>query len=210
MTKARAGELSVLPRSFYRRPADKVAPALLGRYIVRREAGARLILRIVETEAYLGAGDPASHAWGGRRTARTSALFRPGGCAYVYLVYGLHHMLNVVTESEEEGSAVLIRAGEPVAGERAMLRNRGLVEPIVGGALAGGPGRLCQALGIDLDDNRSWLDGESLRICRGRPSSPSRIVAAPRVGVDYAGEAASWALRFVERENPNVSRPRPW
>jgi DNA-3-methyladenine glycosylase len=101
----------VLPRSFFQRPAETVARDLVGRYVVRRLAGERLALRLVETEAYLGAPDRASHAWAGRRTARNESLYLAGGHAYVYLIYGLHHCLNVVTGERGAGSAVLLRAG---------------------------------------------------------------------------------------------------
>ena len=103
---------AVLPRDFYRRACEHVARDLLGRYLVRHHRGRRLVLRIVETEAYLGPRDRASHAWGGRRTARTESLYLPPGHAYVYLIYGLHHCLNAVVTGA--GEAVLVRAGEAV------------------------------------------------------------------------------------------------
>lgn len=109
-----------LPLSFYRRPAETVARDLLGRYLVRELGGERLVLRLVETEAYLGAPDRASHAWGGRRTQRNESLYLPGGHAYVYLIYGMHYCLNAVTGKKDEGGAVLLRAGEPVEGAERM------------------------------------------------------------------------------------------
>ena len=109
-------EWKTLPRSFYVRPPETVARDLLGRHVVRSTDGVELALRIVETEAYLGSSDPASHAWNGRRTARNESLYLPGGHAYVYLIYGIHHCLNAVTGLEGEGGAVL--AGiDPLAGE---------------------------------------------------------------------------------------------
>ena len=114
-----------LPTSFYRRPAETVARDLLGRYLVRELDGERLVLRLVETEAYLGAPDRASHAWGGRRTPRNESLYLAGGHAYVYMIYGLHFCLNAVTGEAGIGSAVLLRAGEPVEGEERMRENRG-------------------------------------------------------------------------------------
>jgi DNA-3-methyladenine glycosylase len=199
----------LLPKSFYLRQADEVARDLLGRYLCRQLGAEQLVLRIVETEAYLGASDRASHAWGDRRTDRTSALFRPGGAAYVYFIYGVHHMLNVVTGSEEDGSAVLIRAGEPVAGDERMRRLRGLDRPPRPGDLAGGPGKLCRALAIDGELNRAPLYRGELRLTAGAPVSRSDVAVGPRIGVDYAGEAAHWPLRFAEVGNPHVSRPRP-
>ena len=117
-TRARgsaAGPLAPLPPSFYRRPAEAVARDLLGRYLVREVEGETLVLRLVEVEAYLGAPDRASHAWGGRRTPRNASLYLPGGHAYVYFIYGMHWCLNAVTGEADIGSAVLLRAGEPVA-----------------------------------------------------------------------------------------------
>ena len=199
-------QLQPLKRSFYRRPAKVVAPDLLGRWILRRVGNDDLVLRIVETEAYLGSLDRASHAWNGRQTKRTSTLYRAGGCAYVYLVYGLHHCLNAVTGNEEEGEAVLIRAGEPVLGKELMLANRilaGVVEP---GVIGGGPGKLCQALAIDRScDGTSLLEGD-LVIAAGDPVSPGQIASGPRVGIDYAQEAVDWPLRFAVRDSPHASR----
>jgi len=202
--------LRPLPRSFYRRPAETVARDLLGRYLVRRLDGERLVVRLVETEAYLGAPDRASHAWNGRRTARNESLYLAGGRAYVYLIYGLHHCLNVVTGESDVGSAVLLRAAEAVTGELRMKRNRGLDRRLAPGDLAGGPGKLCQALAVDRrQDGVSFLAGE-LTVARGEPAAADRVASGPRVGVDYAGEAAGWPLRFAELGNREVSRPRPW
>ncbi len=196
-----------LPLRFYRRPTERVARELLGRYIVRDLAGERLVLRIVETEAYLGAPDRASHAWGGRRTARKESLYLPGGHAYVYFIYGMHFCLNVVTEGAGLGSAVLIRAGEPVAGEERMLALRGLLKAKPGD-IAGGPGRLCKALGIGREDDGVRFDRGALKIVEGEPLSADEIATGARVGIDYAADAVSWPLRFAIRGNPHVSRPR--
>ena len=176
------GRFRTLPQSFYRRSAELVARDLLGRYLVRDLDGSRLVLRIVETEAYLGAEDRASHAWGGRRTRRTSALFRHGGFAYVYLIYGMYHCLNAVTGGEAEGAAVLIRAGEAVEGD---------------------------SLEIDGELNGTPLFKGPLRVTTGREIAEVALAIGPRVGIDYAGEAAAWPLRFWELENREVSRPRP-
>lgn len=198
-----------LSRAFYLRDAETVARDLLGRLLVRVLEGERLALRIVETEAYLGARDRASHAWGGRRSRRNASLYEAGGCAYVYLIYGLHHCLNAVVGEAGEGGAVLIRAGEPVAGAERMRALRGLRREPRPGDLAGGPGKLAQALAVDLSlDGASLLSGP-LRIARGAALPRERVAAGPRVGIDYAGAAAAWPLRFADRESRHVSRPRP-
>ncbi len=186
-----------------------MARDLLGRYLVRDADGERLILRLVETEAYLGAPDRASHAWDGRRTARNESLYLPGGHAYVYFIYGMHFCLNAVTGEGGIGSAVLLRAGEPVLGAERMAENRGWTRIPRPGDLAGGPGKLCQALAVGRELDGVLLNQPPLRIAAGEPATPEEIVASPRIGVDYAGEAAAWPLRFSLRGNPHVSRPRP-
>jgi DNA-3-methyladenine glycosylase len=201
-----------LPIAFYRRPAEAVARDLLGRYLVREAGGERLVLRLVETEAYLGAPDRASHAWAGRRTPRNESLYLAGGHAYVYFIYGMHYCLNaVVGEGGEAGTggAVLLRAGEPVLGEERMAENRGWARTPRPGDLAGGPGKLCQALAVGRELDGVLLSRPPLRVAAGEPAAPEEIVASPRIGVDYAGDAALWPLRFSLRGNPHVSRPRP-
>jgi len=196
-----------LPLAFYRRDAPQVARDLLGRYLVRQVGGARLVLRLVETEAYLGAPDRASHAWAGRRTARNRSLYLEGGHAYVYFIYGMHFCLNAVTGEADIGSAVLIRAGEPVEGQEAMAAHRAWKKPPRPGDLAGGPGKLCQALAIDRALDGVRLDRGELVLAEGETVEEGEILASPRIGVDYAGEAATWPLRFTLRGNPHVSRP---
>lgn len=205
----RVAGLRALPKSFYLRPAEEVARDLVGRYLVREVDDERLVLRVVETEAYLGAKDRASHAWNGRRTARNEAMYLAGGHAYVYFVYGMHWCLNAVTGPADHAEAVLIRAGEPVAGEHAMRRRRGLGQVARAGEVAGGPARLCEALGVDRTLNAAPLWRGALRLCEGRPVEDEDVVITPRIGVDYAGEAAGWPLRFSLAGNPHVSRPRP-
>ena len=178
-----------LPRSFYSRDTATVARELLGKDVVHRVHGVERVGRIVEVEAYLGPHDRAAHSAKGL-TPRTRIMFGPPGHAYVYLIYGLHHCLNVVTEPEGHGSAVLIRALEPV-------RN-----------LAGkssGPGLVCRALGVDRQRNGIDLLGDTLWI--GDDDPPAfRTVKRPRIGVDYAGAWARRLLRFYVRGNPWVSR----
>lgn len=198
-----------LPVSFYRRPAETVARDLLGRYLIHELDGERLALRLVETEAYLGAADRASHASGGRRTPRNESLYLAGGHAYVYFIYGMHYCLNAVTGEAGVGSAVLLRAGEPVEGEERMRDHRGWTRKPRPGDLAGGPGKICRALAIGRELDGVLLTRPPLAITGGEPVADEEIVASPRIGVDYAGEAALWPLRFSLRGNPHVSRPRP-
>ena len=190
------GRFRPLPRAFYRRCAEEVAPDLLGRYLVRESRGARLVVRLIETEAYLGAGDRAAHTFGGRRTERVRSMYLGGGHAYVYFTYGMHHCLNVVVGEVDSGQAVLLRGGEPVEGEERMRRRRGLSSGAKSSAIAVGPARLCQALGIDRRlDGVTLLRGE-LRIVEGEPAAVTAVERTARIGVAYAGEAASWPLRF--------------
>jgi DNA-3-methyladenine glycosylase len=209
IVRAGVSRFRPLSRSFYRRPAETVARDLLGRYLVREIGGERLVLRLVETEAYLGEPDRASHAWAGRRTARNESLYLAGGYAYVYMIYGMHFCLNAVTGKAGIGSAVLLRAGEPVEGEERMRENRGWTRAPRPGDLAGGPGKICQALAIGRELDGVPLGQPPLYITKGEPVAAEEIVASPRIGVDYAGEAALWPLRFSVRGHPHVSRPRP-
>ena len=195
-----------LPASFYRRPADVVARDLLGRYLVRAHAGGRLVLRLVETEAYLGAADAASHARGGHRSARNESMYLEGGHAYVYFVYGMHWCLNVVCARPGVPHAVLLRAGEAVEGAARMAELRGLGRAPRPGELAGGPARLCSALGVDRALDGADLRRGELRLTAGEPADPASIAVSARVGVDYAGDAARWPLRFYVATSGEVSR----
>ena len=193
------------------RPSVEVAPSLLGMLLVRELDGVRRIARIVETEAYAGPEDRASHARAGR-TARTAVMFGPPGYAYVYLVYGMHHCLNVVCGSDEDANAVLIRAIEPLVGVDLMRTRRGAA----GGPdvrLGAGPARLCQALDIDRSLGGSdLLHGAQLWLAHDASPAepPARIVSGPRIGVDHAGpEWASRRWRFGLADHPALSRPFP-
>jgi len=179
-----------LPRRFYNRDTVTVARDLLGKILVHRIDGQERMGRIVEVEAYLGPSDLAAHTSKGL-TARTRAMFGPPGHIYVYLVYGMHHCMNVVTEPEGTGTAVLLRALEPVAG----LSNN-----------TNGPGRLCKAMGIDLSHYGHDLCSDALFIAQARAVEDADIVERPRIGVDYAGEWAAKPLRFYIRGNRFVSK----
>lgn len=188
-----------LPRDFYARDTSAVARELLGQYLLRRLNGDRLVCRIVETEAYYGSGDPASHAARGR-TPRSGIMFGPAGHAYVYFNYGVHYLLNVVTEAEGTAGAVLIRALEPVEGIETMLANRPVVDFR---QLANGPGKLTKALSIDLRDNGADLTRGNLGIVRGDSLVGDRIVAGPRIGIR---EGKEYPYRFYIEDNQFVSR----
>jgi len=192
-----------LPRSFFARPSPEVGPDLLGRILVRKVGDGRLLsARIVEAEAYQE-DDPASHSFRGR-TNRTEVMFGPPGHAYVYFTYGMHHCMNVVTGSTGEGSAVLLRAAEPLEGLEEMARLRGTNDPR---ALCSGPGRLCQALGIDRAENGlDLVRGRLLWLLEGAPVAPSAISVGPRVGIT-SGTERPW--RFSVRGDRFVSRARP-
>ncbi len=185
-----------LPQSFYRRSSLEVARDLLGRHLVREVGSAITVLEITETEAYLGAIDPASHASFGRRTQRVEPMYGPPGRSYVYFVYGMHWCFNVVCGEEGVADAVLVRAGRPVQGEATMRRRRGLKAGSDSGRLAGGPAMLCQAMAIDGRCNQRGLQGRGLHLAPGRLVREDRVVHGPRVGVDYAGEAKEWPLRY--------------
>jgi DNA-3-methyladenine glycosylase len=174
-----------------------VARELLGCYLVHETPAGRLAGRLVEVEAYLGPRDPASHAY--RRTARSEVMWGRPGTAYVYFSYGNHACLNVVTEREGTAGAVLLRAIEPADGFAEMARRRGTRVPKL---IGGGPGRLTEALGVTLADNRTDLVGGRLYVMRG--PRPRRIVATPRIGISAATEAR-W--RFVDPDSPCLSRP---
>jgi DNA-3-methyladenine glycosylase len=179
-----------LPRSFYERDTVLVARELLGCHLVHLVDGMERVGRIVEVEAYLGPHDLAAHSSKGL-TARTRVIFGPAGHAYVYFVYGMHWCMNVVTEPEGHGSAVLLRALEPV---------RHLVDRTRGPAL------LCQAMQIDKRLNGHDLVSEDFYIAAPPEEPLPDIVARPRIGVDYAGTWASLPLRFYLKGNRFVSK----
>ena len=186
-----------LPRSFYRRPdVVQLSRQLLGKVLCTRIDGQPLTSGIItETEAYCGRGDRASHASGGRRTARTETMYRAGGIGYIYLCYGIHHLFNAVTNEKGKADAVLVRAVKPLDGTPTMLERR--KADTTGPGLTAGPGRLTQALGIttdrdgvDLSDNTIWIED------RGDIFSNKQIITSSRIGVDYAGEDAERPWRF--------------
>jgi DNA-3-methyladenine glycosylase len=193
-----------LPREFYARPVLTVAKDVIGKVLVHRTAQGVLAGRIVEAEAYRGPEDRAAHSFGGRRTERTEAMFGPPGFAYVFFVYGMHWHVNLVTTEEGAPHAVLLRAVEPVQGAELMAARRGLrsTDP----NLTNGPGKLCQAFGIDRAQYGADLTRGKLFLSEGQ--APSRLGRSPRIGVDYAGSWAEKPWRFFETGNAWVSRAR--
>lgn len=216
-----AGEL--LPLSFYAVSALEAAPRLLGQVLVRETAEGTIRCRIVETESYGGIEDKGSHAYGGRRTARTEIMFGEGGAAYIYLIYGMYHCLNVVTGPPDDPQAVLIRAVEPLTpGDEALMRARRGSRARRPVDLSGGPGKLCRALEIDKSLNGALLhrSDSPLRLEAGGPgpgrgpeeaaaggeaAPPPAVIAAPRINIAYAAEYADLPWRFYYRDNPYVS-----
>lgn len=197
-----------LRRSFFARPTLLVARELLGQRLVRLERGRRLSGLIVETEAYIGEADLGCHARAGR-TARTEVMYGPPGCAYVYFTYGMHWMLNVVTEAEGFPAAVLIRALIPVEGVATMRRRRRRSPP----ELTDGPAKLCQALGIDRRFNGHDLCAPGARLFLERGPRPGRaqIAVGPRVGLNSVAEpwkSAPWNFRLQSSPRPQTRPDR--
>ncbi len=193
-----------LPRKFYTQSTLKIAKQMLGKYLVRKIGSKKLIGKIVETEAYIGPEDKASHAYQGKITERNKAEYLIGGHIYIYLVYGMYWQLNISTGNEGQPECVLIRALEPVIknlnieSKEDMLKIKNL---------ANGPGKLCRWLKLDksfygedlVKSKRIWLE-------EGEKIKPSQIIASKRIGIDYAEEWASVPWRFYIKNNPFVSR----
>jgi len=196
--------MEILSHDFYNRDTVRVARDLLGRQIVRRWRGQDILCRITETEAYVGRVDKACHAYGYRRTARTEMLFSPPGHAYVYLIYGMYHCLNFVTEPEGEPCAVLIRCvrhvrredRDIIAGNR-FARKYEELTPYQRKQFLNGPGKLCLGLGITREQNGHPLFGGDLFVTEGEPVSDGAVIIGKRIGIDYAQEAADFPWRFT-------------
>ncbi len=193
----------ILKRDFFDRETELVARELLGKIIECRTSGGLASGTIVETEAYVGEHDPACHAAVGR-TGRTEPLYGRPGSSYVYFIYGMHWCFNAVTRGEGLPSAVLVRAVEPVSGVELMRERRG--SRIRGVSVTNGPGKLCEALGIDGSMNSLSLQRGPLVIREGRSVDDRDIVIGPRIGIM---KAVDWPLRFFIGGNAWVSRPAP-
>lgn len=197
-----------LGMDFFNRDTVEVARDLLGRYLVRQDGSDVMICRITETEAYVGAIDKACHAYGGRRTARTETLYAAPGTAYVYLIYGMYHCLNFVTEAEGIAAAVLIRGCDPVYGVDEVSRrrfgvSRAAMTPYQRKNFMNGPGKLCKGLSIDKSCNNLSCGSNALYIADKIPELD--LAARPpelpyhtgkRIGIDYAEEAIDFPWRF--------------
>src|SRR3989440_4507356 len=196
-----------LPRAFYTRSdVLEVARDLLGkRLVVPNRSGARVAGIIVETEAYRGPEDKASHAYNGRRTRRTETMYGVGGTAYVYFVYGMYNQFNVVTNVEDVPHAILVRAVDPIEGLEIIRRRR---RGRFAHELTSGPGRLCVAMGIDRKLNKADLLGDRVWIEEDIPVSRRQIARGPRIGIGYAEEWVKKPWRFWVRDNPFVSRAK--
>jgi DNA-3-methyladenine glycosylase len=192
----------LLPESFYLdAQVVDLSEALLGKYLCTNIDGYYTSGMIVETEAYRAPEDKASHAFGNRRTKRTEVMYNPGGHAYIYLCYGIHHLFNVVTGPEGAAHAILIRAIEPADGIKHMLYRRKMTK--INHRLSNGPGVLSKALGLNtqwsgeslLTRKHIWIEDRNVSI------STRNIIRSPRVGVDYAEECALWNWRFRINQN---------
>ncbi len=194
-------------RNFYLNDTLEIAENLLGSLLCTNTNNEFVSGRIVEVEAYFGVIDKASHSYGGRRTKRTEAMYSPGGVAYIYLIYGLHSLFNVVTGMERVPHAILVRALEPVDGID-IMKNRRKTENLLN--LTSGPGKLCSALnlsrehsGIDLTGDKVWIE---------RPDEPladGNVIHARRIGIDYAEEYKDKLWRFYIKDNPHISKKLP-
>ena len=193
----------MLNPAFFSGSAAEAAPLLLGKLLCHETREGLAAGMIVEAEAYCGPEDDAAHSFGGRRTARTEAMFGPPGRAYVFSLYGMHRCFNVVTGPEGCPQAVLIRALEPVEGLALMAARRGTDDPL---RLCSGPGKLCQALAIGKDQYGLDLFGSELYLAEYRDFPPEEILVSPRVNVDYALGYRDRLWRFFLKDSPFVSR----
>jgi DNA-3-methyladenine glycosylase len=198
--------MSKLPYAYFQSDdVNHLAVDLLGKYLLTSVDGVVSGGMIVETEAYKGIGDKASHAYGGKLTNRTQTMYEAGGLSYVYLCYGIHHLFNVVTAPKGIPHAVLVRGVEPVEGIDVMLKRRGM--GVLKPNITAGPGALAKALGIDRSLNAKDLMGEEIWLeDRGIRFSFEEVVTAPRIGVAYAAEHALLPWRYYVRGNKFVSK----
>lgn len=201
----------ILENDFFKRDTVEVAKSLIGKKIIRNISGNFFCAKIVETEAYLGLEDRACHSYGGRITDRNKTLYLSGGHIYVYLIYGMYDLLNIVTRDEEHPEAVLIRGVEPLENLDGISKNRfgktyEELSTYQRKNLSNGPGKLSMALGINRSLNGKILSKDYLYIEDADEISESDLLITKRIGIDYAGEDANLPLRFCLRDNPYVSK----
>lgn len=194
-----------LKKEFFQRSALIVAREILGKYLIREFPYGKVILKIVEAEAYMGVDDPASHSYGGKITERNKVMYEDGGLYYVYKIYGMHYCLNVVANKKGIPEAVFIRAGEPIQGLEIIKENRGLKGNFKVNQLTNGPSKITQALKIDLSFYGKSVEDSQLYFLEGEKIKEADVVRAPRVNIDYAGEAKFYPWRFYIRGNEYVS-----
>jgi DNA-3-methyladenine glycosylase len=204
-----------LCRDFYNHNTLCVAKELLGKYLVHNIDGIELAGKIVETEAYIGPEDKAAHSYNNRRTQRNEVMYGPAGYAYIFAIYGMHYCMNVVTSSKDKPSAILIRALEPVTGLDIMSMNRynkkyDELDKSFKKSMTNGPGKLCQALGINKSNYGDDLCGGRLYITQGESIEYNLISSSPRINIDYAEEAVHFPWRFYVKNNPYVSYPNKY
>ena len=196
--------MQALQQNFFTKDTAQVAEELLGSYLVRNINGRKLIGRIVETEAYLGLNDPCCHSFKGVYTERTQTMYLSGGHSYIYFTYGMHYCFNVVTKSEKEPEAVLIRAIQPLEGLAEMKKNRNKEKLL---ELCSGPGKLCQAFHITKTLNAKNLSREGeIYIAKGEKIE--KVETDRRVGLPLHEDSAYWFLRFYAKNNSFVSIPK--
>ena len=194
------------PQSLLTEDVVSIAQFLLNKYLVRTIDNIKTISKIVETEAYKAPDDKASHAYNNKRTARTEVMYHRGGQSYIYLIYGIHHMLNVVTGPKGVPHAILIRAIHPIAGLESLAQKKPNTKPT---HLTNGPGKLCSILGITkAHNNINLLDSNGpLYLADNTTLIDDQIVAGPRVGIAYAEECAAFPWRFRVKDSPYTSKP---
>jgi len=200
----------LLKREFYERDTLTVAKDLLGKFLVHETGEETVVGKIVETEAYVGPEDKASHAYGNRRTERTEVQFGPKGHAYIYQIYGMYFCFDVTSgRSCGKPEAVLVRALEPISGLEIMMRRRETTKGQIAG-LTNGPGKLCMAMGISKKQNDADLCASALHIDTGVRLGQRQIIQTTRVNVYYAGEWAHTPWRFYVKDNGFVSKPKSY
>ncbi|MEC5174766.1 DNA-3-methyladenine glycosylase [Chryseobacterium nepalense] len=193
------------PEYFQNKDVIFLAQDLLGKILFTKKNGEITAGIISETEAYFGEEDKASHAYGGRRTLRTEAMYQPGGYSYIYLCYGIHHLFNIVVSLKNDPKSVLIRSVEPYQGFSVIENRRN--RPSSDKYISSGPGSVCKALGIDMTFNKKPLTGEDIWIeDSGLQYRTEDIASTSRIGVAYADEHAQLPLRFYLKNNRYVSK----